>query len=355
MTAHGDEDNGDDDDDAIAVVVVTHQSAGHLPQLIGALAGQLREDDELVIVDNASTDETPALARGLDARLRVIETGANLGFAGGANVGAQATVAPLLLLLNPDARPAPDCLARLRRAAGEHPRWGAWQAAVLIDEHTINTSGGVVHYLGIGWAGDCGRPATALPGEDREIATPSGAALMVRRGDWLALGGMKGEYFMYSEDLDLGLRLWLAGRRVGIVPGARVLHSYEFDKGPYKWFWMERNRWRTVLSVYPAALLALLAPALLAAELGLLALAARQGWLAPKLRAQAATIADLPQTLGRRREAQRARRIGAREFADHLSASLDSPYLTAAHTPLLRVPQACYWMLVRRALALLAG
>jgi len=341
--------------DAIAVVVVTHQSAEHLAQLIGALLPQLRDDDEVAIVDNASTDGTPALARGLDGRLHVIETGANLGFAGGCNVGADATAAPLLLFVNPDSQPDPDCLARLRRAATEHPLWGAWQAAVLIDANTINTSGGVVHYLGIGWAGDCGRPATDLPDEDREIATPSGAALMVRRGDWTTLGGMRPEYFMYSEDLDLGLRLWLAGRRVGIVPGARVIHSYEFDKGSYKWFWMERNRWRTVLSVYPAALLVALAPALAAAELGLLVVAARQGWLAPKLRAQAATIVDLPRTLARRREVQRTRRIATAQFAAHLTASLDSPYLTAAQHPLLRVPQACYWTLVRRALALLAG
>src|SRR5205814_1452970 len=84
----------------------------------------------------------------------------------------------------------------------------------------------------------------------------------------------------YGEDLDLGLRLWLAGHRVGLLPQARVVHGYEYEKGSYKWFWLERNRWRTVLSVYPAPLLALVAPALLAGELALLAVAARQGWLA---------------------------------------------------------------------------
>ena len=129
---------------------------------------------------------------------------------------------------------------------------------MLLDEDRINTSGGVIHYLGIGWAGDCERPVSALPAHDREIAFPSGAAMVVRREIWLALGGLDRDYFMYGEDLDLGLRLWLAGHRVGIVPGARVTHGYEFDKGPYKWFWLERNRWRTVLSVYPAPLLALL-------------------------------------------------------------------------------------------------
>jgi len=340
--------------DAVAVVVVTHQSADHLSGLLQALTPQLREDDELAIVDNASTDGTPELARSLHERARVIETNANLGFAGGCHVGAESTQAPLLLFLNPDSQPQPGCLDRLRAAASEHPEWGAWQAAVLLDDEHINSSGGVVHFLGIGWAGDCERPISALPEEDREIPFPSGAAMVVRRGAWTELRGLDRDYFMYGEDLDLGLRLWLAGHRVGLVPAARVTHSYEFDKGSGKWFWLERNRWRTVLSVYPTALLVPLVPALLAAELGLLAVAARQGWLGAKLRAQAAAITGLPRTLARRRAVQGTRRIGATEFASCLTSSLDSPHLRAADSRWLSVPQALYWRLLSGALSLLA-
>jgi N-acetylglucosaminyl-diphospho-decaprenol L-rhamnosyltransferase len=340
--------------EALAVIVVTHQSTAHLRPLLAALQPQLQKDDELVIVDNASTDDTAEVARSLGAEIRVIETGENLGFAGGCHAGADATQAPLLLFLNPDSEPEPQCLQRLRDAGTAHPDWGAWQAAVMLERERINTSGGVVHYLGIGWAGDCERPSSELPANDREIAFPSGAAMIVRRVAWNELHGLDREYFMYGEDLDLGLRLWLAGRRVGLVPGARVLHSYEFDKGASKWFWLERNRWRTVLSVYPGPVLALTLPALLAAELGLLAIAAREGWLMAKLRAQAATLAGLTGTLARRRIVQRTRRIGANDFAGHLTSSLDSPYLAGAATPLLRVPQALYWSIVRRALSLLA-
>jgi len=338
--------------DAVAVVVITHQSADHLADLLQALLPQLHEDDELTVIDNASTDGTPRLARSFGERVQVIETNANLGFAGGCHVGAESTRAPLLLFLNPDSQPQQGCLERLRAAASEHPDWGAWQATVLLDDERINTSGGVVHYLGFGWAGDCERPISVLPGEDREISFPSGAAMLVRRSAWEQLGGFDRDYFMYGEDLDLGLRLWLAGHRVGLVPGARVTHSYEFDKGSSKWFWLERNRWRTVLSVYPAALLVLLAPALLAAELGLLAVAARQGWLPAKLRAQAAAIAGLPRTLQRRRRVQGTRRIGAAELASRLTSSLESPYLSAADSRWLSVPQALYWRLVSRILSL---
>ena len=159
---------------------------------------------------------------------------------------------------------------------------------------------------------------------------------------------------MYGEDLDLGLRLWLSGQRVGLVPAARITHSYDFDKGSGKWFWLERNRWRTVISVYPQALLLLVAPALLAAEIGLLAIAARQGWLAAKLRAQVAGIRGLGRSLARRRSVQASRRVSAAEFAAHLTASLDSPYLAGAESPWITVPQSLYWRFVRAILTLLA-
>ena len=330
---------------ALAVVVVTHQSASHLPHLAAALQEQLGSEDELVVVDNASTDGTPDVARSCFDRATVLETGANLGFAGACHVGASATHAPLLLFLNPDSRPQRDCLEHLRAGAIQHPRWGAWQAAVMLDAHRINTSGGVVHFLGMGWAGDCDRPASVLPTLPREIAFPSGAAMVVRRDAWSELDGLDPEYFMYGEDLDLGLRMWLAGYGVGMVPEARVVHSYEFEKGPDKWFWLERNRVRTVLSVYPGRLLFLLAPALLMAELGLLVIAARRGWLLPKLRAQAAATIGLPRTLRRRRRVQRTRQIAPARFASHLVSSLDSPYVSIGARS-LSVTQAAYWKVV---------
>ena len=99
---------------------------------------------------------------------------------------------------------------------------------------------------------------------------------------------------MYGEDLDLGLRLRLAGQGVGIVPAARADHDYAFVKGDYKWFHLERNRWWTMLGAYPAPLLALVLPALLAFEVALLRrgparrLAAAQAARAARRRARAA-------------------------------------------------------------------
>ena len=335
---------------AVATVVVAYNSADELPATLRALNAQAEPGDELVVVDNSSSDASADAARRAAPDAQVLELGANQGFAAACHAGARATTAPLLFLLNPDAALEPGCLEALRETAEQREGWGAWQPLVLLPGgERVNSDGGITHWLGFGWAGGCEMPAADVVPEPHEVSFASGAALVVRREAWDAVGGFDPEYFMYGEDLDLSLRLRLAGWGVGTVPGARVRHEYEFSKGGYKWFYLERNRAWTVLGAYPAGLLAVLAPALLAFELALLPVAARDGWLRAKLRAQAAVLRSLPWALRRRRRVQALRRVPAGSFAAALTASLDSPYLGgAAQIDALRRLQAGYWALARK-------
>jgi GT2 family glycosyltransferase len=335
--------------DAIAVVIVVHHSAGELRRTLPALADQLGPTDEVIVVDNAGDGRDVAVVGELLPKALVVRAPRNLGFAGGANLGADHAQAPLLLLLNPDAVPAPDCLERLRAAARAHPDWGAFQALVTLDHGaSVNTSGNLVHWLGFGWAGELHAPTAAIPRHDREVGFASGAAMVVRREAWQQVRGFDPDYFLYCEDVDLCLRLRLAGWRIGVAPRATADHAYEFDKGDYKWFYLERNRWWTLLADYPAAVLAIAAPGLIALELALLPVAARAGWLGPKLKAQLAVIKTLPKTLRRRRAVQATRTITAKRFAAALTDSLDSPHIPAP--ALLDRAQRAYWRAARRLL-----
>ncbi len=335
----------------LSVVIVTHDSRAAVAATLPALTAQLRDDDELIVVDNASMDETPALARELAPEAIVIETGANLGFAVACNRGAETATGELLCLLNPDAVPAGGWRDAIEIPLTEDRGWSAWQGLVTAEGgRAINTRGGVIHFTGISWAGGAGEPVGAISAAG-EPGFVSGACLAISRALYTEIGGLPEDFFLYHEDVDLSLRLRLAGGRLGVEADARVDHEYEFAKGSQKWLYLERNRWASLIRTYPGALLALLAPALAATELALIAIAAAGGWLPQKLAAWRQTAASLPRLLRERRLIQARRRIGAGEFARSLSADLDSPFLgPVGRSRALTVVLGAYWALVLAAL-----
>lgn len=335
---------------ALSVVVVTHDSAAEIERTLPAIVAELRPGDELLICDNASSDGTPERARALAPEARVLPAEANRGFGAAANAGAREASGELLLLLNPDAVVAPGFRAAIELPLLEGRGWEAWQALVTAEDGAVvNTWGGVVHFSGLAWAGGAGRPLADAPDAPREVAFASGACLAIRRSAWEALGGFSDHYFLYHEDTELGLRLRLAGHRVGIEPRARVEHEYEFEKGAHKWYFLERNRYATIVRVYPPRLLVALLPGLLVIELAILLVAALGGWLPQKLRADGAAIRALPRLLTERREIQGRAGAGASgELARQLTPELDSAYLgAAARSAPLAALLRLYWRAVR--------
>jgi len=310
------------------------------------------------VVDNASLDGTAAAVTELAPEARVIESDENLGYGAGCNRGAAAASGELLLFLNPDAAPAPGFREAIERPLTEDRGWAAWQGLVTAEGGTVvNTRGGVVHFTCVAWAGGAGEPLADSPGgtEESGLATGgdgepgfvSGACLAIPRELFARHGGFAEGFFLYHEDVELSLRLRLAGGRLGVETAARVDHDYEFAKGASKWRQLERNRWATMLRTYPGTLLTLLAPALLATELALLPVSIAGGWRAQKVGAWLDTLRALPRLLRERREIQRGRAIDAAAFAHTLSPDLDSPYLgPMGRSRALRAALRAYWSAV---------
>jgi GT2 family glycosyltransferase len=341
----------------LSVIVVTHDSRDAVQRCLPALVDQLADGDELVIVDNASSDGTLAAARDAAPDARIVAHAENLGFAAGANTGADASTGELLLFLNPDAEPAPGFVEAIRRPGRDGRGWAAWMGLVTMDGgRLVNTSGGVIHFTGIAWSGAAGSPVSSAPTGALEVPFLSGTCLAIPRETWQRHGGFDATFFMYCEDVDLSLRLRLAGGRLGLEPAARVDHGYDFAKGPAKWRRLEANRWATMIRAYPGPLLAVVAPALLATELALLPIAAAGGWLGPKLAAARDTATGLPRLLRERRAIQAQRQVSAAELARWLTPDLDSVYLGRAATfAPLRWGLRAYWTLARRALGAPGG
>lgn len=332
----------------LSVLIVAYDSRDDLRKTLPALLPELGEGDELIVVENKAGDGSAELVRELAPAARIVRMGRNSGFAGGCNAGAEVANGDLLVILNPDAAPLPGFGEAIRRPWREGRGWAAWQALVADGEaKTVNSAGNPVHFTGIVWAGGHGEPLSAVtaPGE---VTVASGACLAIPLAEWRRLGGFPEKFFMYHEDVDLSVRLRIEGGAVGIEPGAIVAHDYEFGANTDKWRWLERNRLAFLVRTYPAPLLALLAPALLATELALLPVSVAGGWGRQKLRANLEFLRRLPRLLHERRAIQRTRTVSAGKFAAMLTPDLDSPLISpAARSVPARILLRSYWRVVR--------
>jgi GT2 family glycosyltransferase len=332
----------------LSVLIVAWESRDDLRQTLPALLAELDADDELIVVENKAGDGSAEIVAELAPAARIVRIGRNSGFAGGIDAGAEAAKGELLVLLNPDAVPQPGFGEAIRRPWREGRGWAAWQALVADGAaRTINSAGNPIHFTGIVWAGGHGRSIAAAP-PPGEVPALSGACLAIPLEHWRCIGGFPAEFFMYHEDVDLSVRLRMAGATVGIEPAALVAHDYDFGASVEKWRWLERNRLAFVIRTYPAPLLALLAPALLATELALLAVSAAGGWGAQKRSANREFLSWLPRLLRERRAIQRYRTVTAAEFASWLTPDLDSDLISpAARSRPARLLLRAYWRLVR--------
>ena len=221
----------------------------------------------------------------------------------------------------------------------------------LLDQpDVLNSAGCVIHVSGLAWSDGYGEPAESIT-ETREITYANGSALAIRAELFRSLGGFTPELFLYHEDLELGWRARMRGYRVVLEPRADVFHEYDYARNPQKNYFMERNRLIFVGSAYSVRLLLLVAPVLVAAELGLLVVAWREGWLRDKVAGWAWCAGNARWLLRHRRDLQRARTVSDRELARHLTPRID-PKMVPVPAPVARTNGlvAAYWSLARRLL-----
>jgi len=306
---------------AVSVLIVAWQSGDHLSRCLEALERQSFRDFEVVLLDNASTDG--AVDR-LAPRpwLRVERSPDNLGFAAGNNRAAALARGRYLVTLNPDAFAEPGWLAALVAAAERHPEAGSVGSVQLLDSDPalFDGVGDPLHAVGAAWRG--GRLRPARPVAESAVFGVCAAAALYRRDAFDAAGGFCERFFCFYEDVDLAIRLRLAGWTAVVTPDAVVRHVGSASApSAFVLRHATRNRVWAWLRGMPAPLLAVTVPASI-----LLGLA---GVLADLLRgrggARAAAFAEavsaLGETLAERRSIQTARRVGTGGFARALTWS----------------------------------
>lgn len=278
---------------------------------------------EVIVVDNGSHPPPSTLKEPVGALLRVIGDGSNLGFTGGANAGASAATGEVLIFVNSDAIVEAGAATALVEALADDSVGLVTGLVLLADEPSVVNAAGVAVHLGlISWADGFGEPAVDHESRAR-VACISGALFAARKADWDELGGFYEPMFAYHEDVELGLRTWLAGRRVDFVPQAKARHYYEFGRNSGKWYLLERNRLVTLLTVYEARTLLRLLPVVLLVEAGVWWLALKQGWGGQKAAGYRWLWRNRAELRRRRAIVQRQRVVGDEVLLQRLAPTID--------------------------------
>lgn len=225
---------------AIEVVIVNFNTGEALAQCIDSVLGQ-DESLHLTVVDNASTDGSAGEAErrfGNDPRFRLLRNVGNPGFAPAVNQAVDAGDEDYLLIQNPDCRLEPGSLRRLRQALEGDPG-AALAAPLVVDEQGRPRRGTLRRFpgpwrslltfsglsrLGGRWPQFAGVEVESLPATATVAEAVSGACMLLRKADFVAVGRMDAAYALHCEDLDLMYRLRQAGRHCLYVPEARVVH-----------------------------------------------------------------------------------------------------------------------------------
>ncbi len=253
-----------------SIVVVNYRSSSHTLEAIAGLRGLDWDPSalQIIVVDNASGDGSVDVLRAGAPDVTLVEAPANLGFAGGCNLGVGQATGSYVGFLNPDARPDPGWLRAAVDVLDGDAGIGCVASKVLdADGEKIDFVAAAMSFDGQGYKLFADDPAGTEWDEPADVLFASGAAMVMPTEVYRELGGFDERYFMFFEDVDLGWRTWLRGYRVRYVPASLAYHEHHVTMRDtaewYERFLLGRNALYTIFKNYDDANLEKVLPATL--------------------------------------------------------------------------------------------
>lgn len=232
---------------AASIIIPCFNRADLTLQCLESLVGSTEPGNyQVIIVDNGSTDNTPALQRLARRNFVVLRNSRNLGFARACNQGAAAADGTHLVFLNNDTVASPGWLSALLQPFDEDNTIGIVGARLLFPDGTIQHAGmtidihpetGEVHGTLLHYRAQADDPTVLLP---QFVDLVAGAAMAVRRQVWDQVGGFHEGYWNGNEDVDFCLTARSLGWTVLYQPNSVLVH-HESQSGPERWTGYARN------------------------------------------------------------------------------------------------------------------
>lgn len=215
----------------VYIVVVNWNNWRDTNECLASLRALAYSNFTVLLVDNGSTDGSACEIRKAYPKVMVIETGKNLGFAGGNNAGIRKALehgAQYIWLLNNDTKVAPDSLRALVRMGEENPRIGVVGSVIyhMAEPERLQAWGGGRVNFWLGRSRHFIRPVA-----DRKLEFITGASLFVRKQVLESVGLLDEQFFMYWEDSDFCFRVRRSGGLLGVARDSRVWHKESATAG----------------------------------------------------------------------------------------------------------------------------
>ena len=273
------------------VIIVNYNSRKFIQPCLESLKKQSFRDFRLVVVDNASSDDslkiikqlTSSRVKGLDNSLinnSLIKNKSNVGFPAAANQGIKYALkngAEYIILLGFDTRPDKNWLRELVNQAKKLTKAGIVQSKILLfPSGQVQSLGNRISWLGFGYP-------SAQPQKNLDYA--SGTSMLIKKEVFEKIGFLD-EKLMFMEDLDFGWRARRAGFEIRFADNSVVGHQYEFLRYSQKYYYLERARKLVLLKNLGWGKLLLRLPLLAAAEIAIWGHSFLKGWFKDKIRAE---------------------------------------------------------------------
>lgn len=309
-----------------SVIIVNYNGRDYIGACLDSLLSVLPSDCEVIVVDNASTDESAAYIEAEYPFVRLVRSDKNGGFSHGNNLGVEYAQGEYLAFLNPDTIVSKGWLESLTGVLASDPTYGMTTSKILLlrDPKRINACGNTMHLSGLTLCRGVNEDAHKYV-ELAEVSAVSGAAFAMRKSVFESIGKFDELMFMYMDDTDLSLRVRLAGYKCIYVPDSIVYHDYALRFGPNKTYYQERNRYIMLLKTLRwRTLFVLLLPIMLAETIswGFVMLREKRN-LRNKIRAYADILNLWPEIMLERRKVQASRRVGDREMVRKLAYKIE--------------------------------
>lgn len=251
-----------------SIIILTYNSVEDINDCICSILHQSDEDFEIIIVDNSSTDGTVEFIRNNYPQLKLIETGKNLGYPGGNNIGFQYAKGKYLVVVNPDTIADPEWLENLIQPLEEDPSVAVTTPRIKIysDKGKINACGNIPHYTGLTFCRGLHAPADSCNFQE-ELGAISGCSFAIRREMLDYIKGFDADFFLYMEDADISWRVRFAGGKIIYTPKSIIYHKFKLSIAAWKHFYLERNRYMILLKNLETKTLFIMLPGLVVSEI----------------------------------------------------------------------------------------